>query len=168
MLPSFLTSLLLSSTALAQQSNQNTSNPTLRTDPGVYGPALEEYHYYYTQWPIGLAISSTGRFFVSYTRGSYAFTLGEVVNKTAETPYPSASLNLPPAALNTSWNGIPFGSCNSTGLISAVHHAGDRAAPGDAVDRGHRAPDGACGRRHAVDAVCAAGGAEDRRRESRE
>jgi sugar lactone lactonase YvrE len=118
MLPSFLTSLLLSSTALAQQSNQNTSNPTLRTDPGVYGPALEEYHYYYTQWPIGLAISSTGRFFVSYTRGSYAFTLGEVVNKTAETPYPSASLNLPPAALNTSWNGIPFGSCNSTGLIS--------------------------------------------------
>jgi sugar lactone lactonase YvrE len=58
------------------------------------------------------------RFFVSYTRGNYSFTLGEAVNKTAEVPYPSAGLNLPVSELNTSWHGIDFGSGNSTGFIS--------------------------------------------------
>jgi sugar lactone lactonase YvrE len=117
MLSQFLASLLLSSAA-AQVTYQNTSQTILRVDTGRYGPELEEYHYYYDQWPIGLAISSTGRFFASYTRGNYAFTLGEAVNKTAETPYPSADLNLPVSQLNTTWNGIPFGSNNATGLIS--------------------------------------------------
>jgi sugar lactone lactonase YvrE len=117
MLSQFLATLLLSSAA-AQVTYQNTSQTILRVDTGRYGPELEEYHYYYDQWPIGLAISSTGRFFASYTRGNYAFTLGEAVNKTAETPYPSADLNLPVSQLNTTWNGIPFGSNNATGLIS--------------------------------------------------
>jgi sugar lactone lactonase YvrE len=117
MLSTLLATLLLSS-ASAQITYQNSSQTILRVDTGSYGPALEEYHYYYDQWPIGLAISSSGRFFVSYTRGTYSFTLGEAVNKTAETPYPSAELNLPISQLNTSWNGIPFGSNNSTGLIS--------------------------------------------------
>jgi sugar lactone lactonase YvrE len=117
MLSTLLATLLLSS-ASAQITYQNSSQTILRVDTGSYGPALEEYHYYYDQWPIGLAISSSGRFFVSYTRGTYSFTLGEAVNKTAETPYPSAELNLPVSQLNTSWNGIPFGSNNSTGLIS--------------------------------------------------
>lgn len=106
------------SMAAAQFTYQNHSQTILRVDTGSYGPELEEYHYYYDQWPIGLAISSQGRFFVSYTRGNYSFTLGEAVNKTAETPYPSAGLNLPVSQLNTSWNGIDFGSGNSTGLIS--------------------------------------------------
>jgi sugar lactone lactonase YvrE len=113
----FLSALLLGSTA-AQVTYQNSSSTILRVDTGSYGPEIEEYHYYYDQWPIGLAISSKGRFFVSYTRGNYTFTLGEAVNKTAETPYPSAGLNLPVSQLNTSWNGIDFGSGNSTGLIS--------------------------------------------------
>jgi sugar lactone lactonase YvrE len=117
MLSQFLATLLLSSAA-AQVTYQNTSQTILRVDTGRYGPELEEYHYYYDQWPIGLAISSRGRFFASYTRGNYAFTLGEAVNKTAETPYPSADLNLPVSQLNTTWNGIPFGSNNATGLIS--------------------------------------------------
>jgi sugar lactone lactonase YvrE len=117
MLSQFLATLLLSSAA-AQVTYQNTSQTILRVDTGRYGPELEEYHYYYDQWPIGLAISSTGRFFASYTRGNYAFTLGEAVNKTVETPYPSADLNLPVSQLNTTWNGIPFGSNNATGLIS--------------------------------------------------
>jgi sugar lactone lactonase YvrE len=117
MLSQVLATLLLSS-ATAQVTYQNTSQTILRVDTGQYGPELEEYHYYYDQWPIGLAISSTGRFFVSYTRGNYAFTLGEAVNKTAETPYPSADLNLPVSQLNTTWNSIPFGSNNATGLIS--------------------------------------------------
>jgi sugar lactone lactonase YvrE len=104
--------------ATAQVTYQNSSQTILRVDTGSYGPELEEYHYYYNQWPIGLAISSQGRFFVSYTRGNYSFTLGEAVNKTSELPYPSADLNLPVSQLNTSWNGIPFGTNNSTGLIS--------------------------------------------------
>jgi sugar lactone lactonase YvrE len=118
MLSSLLSTLLLSSAATAQVTYQNHSQTIVRVDTGQYGPAIEEYHYYYDQWPIGLAISSAGRFFVSYTRGNYSFTLGEAINKTAETPYPSSSLNLPASQLNTSWNGIPFGSSNSTGLIS--------------------------------------------------
>lgn len=110
--------LAVLSTATAQVTCQNSSQTILRTDSGRYGPELEEYHYYYDQWPIGLAISSAGRFFASYTRGNYTYTLGEVVNKTVERPYPSAGLNLPPSQLNTTWNAIPFGSNNSTGLIS--------------------------------------------------
>ncbi|KAI8941777.1 hypothetical protein NX059_002980 [Plenodomus lindquistii] len=118
MLPKLPVLLLLTTPITAQITYQNASSTILRVDTGSYGPEVEEYHYYYTQWPIGLAISSTGRFFASYTRGSYPFTLGEAVNKTAETPYPSSSLNLPASQLNTTWNGIPFGSANSTGLIS--------------------------------------------------
>lgn len=115
---------LLAASVLAQSNNWtngpafNQSSTFLRIDNGTAGPAVEEYHYYYDQWPIGLAVSSTGRFFVSYTRGTYAYTLGEAVNKTAEVPYPSSGLNLPVSALNTTWNGISFGSGNSTGFIS--------------------------------------------------
>ncbi|KAJ4364489.1 hypothetical protein N0V83_009083 [Neocucurbitaria cava] len=118
MKPLCMLSLALTTTTSAQITYQNRTGTILRTDSGAYGPELEEYHYYYEQWPIGLAISSTGRFFASYTRGNYTFTLGEAVNKTAELPYPSAGLQLPVSHLNTSWNGIQFGSGNSTGLIS--------------------------------------------------
>ena len=72
----------------------------------------------YDQWPIGIAVASDGRLFASYTRGSYRYTLGVVVNQTAEEPYPSLELNLPVSHLNTSWNGIDFGSANSSAFIS--------------------------------------------------
>ncbi|BFZ55503.1 hypothetical protein PYCC9005_002544 [Savitreella phatthalungensis] len=114
--------VLPGSTSTNASSNSSTfcrpSSSVLRYDSGVYGPQLEEYHYYYDQWPIGLAISSTGRFFVSYTRGDYRYTLGETVNKTAERAYPSLDLNLPVSRLNTSFNGIAFGSDNSSAFIS--------------------------------------------------
>lgn len=111
--------LLAVGSALAQNITYATpQNTTLRIDNGTRGPEVEEYHYYYDQWPIGLAISSTGRFFVSYTRGDYEYTLGEVVNKTAEKAYPSQALNLLPSELNTTWNGIAFGSGNSSAFIS--------------------------------------------------
>ncbi|KAK8217362.1 hypothetical protein M8818_001615 [Zalaria obscura] len=109
---------LLAATAFAQVSYQNHTGTILRVDNGTFGPEIEEYHYYYDQWPIGLSVSSKGRLFVCYTRGDYTFTLGEAVNQTAEVPYPSAGLNLPPDMLNTTWNGIPFGSANSTAFIS--------------------------------------------------
>ena len=115
---SLLISALGVASVTAQVTYQNSSQTILRTDPGAYGPEIEEVHYYYQQWPIGIAVSSKGRIFASYTRGNYTFTVGEAVNQTAEVPYPSADLNLPPSQLNTSWNGIAFGSANSTGLIN--------------------------------------------------
>jgi sugar lactone lactonase YvrE len=115
---SIITALGLASIATAQVTYQNPSQTILRTDPGAYGPEIEEVHYYYQQWPIGIAVSSKGRIFASYTRGNYTFTVGEAVNLTAEVPYPSAELNLPPDQLNTTWNGISFGSNNSTGFIN--------------------------------------------------
>ncbi|KAK5175886.1 uncharacterized protein LTR77_001026 [Saxophila tyrrhenica] len=110
--------LLLLGSVTAQVTFQNSSTTRLRVDNGTYGPDIEEVHYYYDQWPIGIAVASDGRIFTSYTRGTYRYTLGTVVNKTAERPYPSLDLNLPLDQLNTSYNGIPFGSANSSGFIS--------------------------------------------------
>ncbi|KAJ9653486.1 hypothetical protein H2198_007328 [Neophaeococcomyces mojaviensis] len=99
--------------------NSSRYNTILRVDNGTYGPAVEEVHYLYNYWPIGIAVSSAGRLFVTYTRGQYDYTVGEVVNMTAERPYPDAGTNLPPDQLNTTFNTIPFGSANHSGLISA-------------------------------------------------
>ncbi|KAI1631520.1 major royal jelly protein-domain-containing protein [Biscogniauxia mediterranea] len=90
----------------------------IRIDTGTYGPPVEEYHYFYDQWPIGLAVSKTGRVFTCYTRGTYSYTLGEVVNETAEAPYPNLELNTPPDGLYSESNGITFGSSDSSHLIS--------------------------------------------------
>lgn len=98
--------------------NSSRYNTILRVDNGTYGPAVEEVHYFYKYWPIGIAISSTGRKFVSYTRGTYDYTVGEIVNMTSEVPYPSADVQVPPDMLNTTFNGIDFGSSNSSGLIN--------------------------------------------------
>ena len=51
--------------------SQNLSGVSVRRDSGVTGPPVEEVHYYYDQWPIGLAVSKQGRIFVCYTRGTY-------------------------------------------------------------------------------------------------
>ncbi|KAK0251656.1 hypothetical protein LTS09_013346 [Friedmanniomyces endolithicus] len=106
------------STAGLVQNNATNAPTRLRYDNGTYGPEMEEVHYYYDQWPIGISVASDGRIFTTYTRGDYAYTLGVVVNKTAEKPYPNAALNLPPDQLNTTWNGIPFGSGNASAFIS--------------------------------------------------
>ncbi|KAK3074263.1 hypothetical protein LTR53_003424 [Teratosphaeriaceae sp. CCFEE 6253] len=106
------------STAGLIQDNSTGASTRLRYDNGTYGPGIEEVHYYYDQWPIGIAVASDGRIFTTYTRGSDVYTLGVVVNETAEAPYPSAALNLPPDQLNTTWHGIAFGSGNASALIS--------------------------------------------------
>ncbi|KAK5073314.1 hypothetical protein LTR24_010361 [Lithohypha guttulata] len=99
--------------------NTSRYDTILRVDNGTYGPPVEEVHYFYKYWPVGIAVSGTGRLFVTYSRGQQDYTVGEVVNMTAETPYPDASTNLPVDQLNTTFNTIPFGSANSSGLISA-------------------------------------------------
>ncbi|KAI1813607.1 major royal jelly protein-domain-containing protein [Poronia punctata] len=95
-----------------------TGDHKVRVDSGRYGPQLEEFHYFYDQWPIGLAVSKSGRVFTCYTRGTYAYTLGEVVNQTAEVPYPNLQLNTPPQGLSDEINGIPFGSTDKYHFIS--------------------------------------------------
>ncbi|OWP01897.1 hypothetical protein B2J93_4747 [Marssonina coronariae] len=95
-----------------------TGTRNVRIDTGTYGPAIEEYHYYYDQWPIGLAVSRTGRAFACYTRGAYAYTLGEILNQTSERAYPSQELNTPPGGLYTITNGIQFGNNDSNTFIS--------------------------------------------------
>ncbi|KAI2776301.1 major royal jelly protein-domain-containing protein [Daldinia loculata] len=90
----------------------------IRVDTGTHGPLVEEYHYFYDQWPIGLAVSKNGRVFTCYTRGTYAYTLGEVVNETAEVAYPNLELNTPPQGLSAVSNGITFGSNDESHFIS--------------------------------------------------
>ncbi|KAI9049604.1 hypothetical protein LZ554_006630 [Drepanopeziza brunnea f. sp. 'monogermtubi'] len=123
----FTLSSIFGFTVVQSSTNFNTTlNSTLSTsglrnvrfDTGTYGPPVEEFHYYYDQWPIGLAVSKTGRVFACYTRGTYAYTLGEIVNQTAEEAYPSLALNTPPGGLYTTMNGIQFGSEDSNTFIS--------------------------------------------------
>ncbi|KAL1859869.1 hypothetical protein Plec18170_001815 [Paecilomyces lecythidis] len=102
----------------AQPTFQNSSGTRLRVDNGTYGPPVEEVHYFYDQWPVGFAVSSKGRIFVTYYPGNYTYTLGEVVNETTERPYPSQEWNVPPDERTQNVDGILFGSNNHTGLIS--------------------------------------------------
>ena len=99
----------LSSLAAAQTiTYRDLSSANVRVDTGQTGPPVEEVHYYYDQWPIGLAVSKQGRIFVCHTRGTYAYTLGEVTNSTVETPYPNLDLNTLPGGLSSTFNGIPL------------------------------------------------------------
>lgn len=122
MLKIFSVLSLLAATVFAQEvSFTNSTGTKVRVDNGSYslqGAPVEEYHYYYDQWPIGLAVSSNGRLFVCYTRGDYEFTLGEAVNKTAEVAYPSQGLNLLPDELNTTIAGTSFGPSNASAFVS--------------------------------------------------
>ena len=96
------------------------SQSILRSDNGTTGPSVEEVHYYYTEWPTGVAVSSTGRIFTSFLRGgnSYQYTLGEVVNMTSEVAYPSQSAQLPLNELTFESNSITFSPGDSNAFIS--------------------------------------------------
>lgn len=76
--------------------------PHLFQDNGTYGPQVEIMHYYYDQWPIGLAAFPTGdskALYACYTRGPYKYTLGKITNLTAEEPWPNQEINTPPGGL---------------------------------------------------------------------
>lgn len=69
--------------------------PTLVQDNGTYGPTIEIVHYYYGNWPIGLAVVPDQSLVLAcYTRGTYNYTLGRAVNITTEEPYPSQDVQL--------------------------------------------------------------------------
>lgn len=115
----FRWAFVVSSVTSQDLNTTTTTGPrNVRIDTGRFGPEVEEFHYFYDQWPIGLAISKAGRTFVCYTRGDYAYTLGEVVNQTAETAYPSLSYNTPAGGLSNTSDGTTFGSNLQDALIS--------------------------------------------------
>lgn len=131
----------LASTNVTGQVPDGFQPPTLIQDNGTYGPAVEIVHYYYDQWPIGLAVdvesasndSGQARVLACYTRGDYAYTLGRITNITAEEAYPSQDLNLSPTdafdAVVGNITGYPFGSNSSTQLINvqALYQSPDGA-----------------------------------------
>ncbi|KAL9111555.1 MAG: hypothetical protein Q9227_004043 [Pyrenula ochraceoflavens] len=90
---SFLATLLATPAALtvAQQVAQ---------DSLTAGPPLEAVHYYYDEWPTGIAVSASGRKFSNYPPGLDPtiknYTVAELTGMTTETPYPSLEMNSPP------------------------------------------------------------------------
>ncbi|KAH8786331.1 hypothetical protein F5882DRAFT_496979 [Hyaloscypha sp. PMI_1271] len=72
---------------LTTAQNSTTFNPTL---------SIEEFYYYYDQWPIDLAVSKQGRVFACYARERYAYSQGEIVKQAGELPYPPPELDTPP------------------------------------------------------------------------
>ncbi|PWN41571.1 hypothetical protein IE81DRAFT_334852 [Ceraceosorus guamensis] len=81
------------------------SVPALYFDDGRYGPLAEIVHLYNDQWPIGLAVyaqegAENSSLFACYTRGDYAYTIGKIVNLTAEQAWPDASINSPESLIN--------------------------------------------------------------------
>lgn len=87
-----LISLILGLSLGAQAQSGVPISPTLPRVPVIGN--LEEVHRFYDQMAVGVAISSSGRTFVSYPRWSDVvnFTLGEIVNG-KEVPYPNRALN---------------------------------------------------------------------------
>lgn len=101
----------------SQVTFQNSNETFLRVDTGSYGPAIEEVHYFYQDWPVGFAVSSAGRIFVSYYPGNVTFTLGEVVNSTSEKAY-LPQYNLPSENLTQTIDDTLLGSQNASAFIS--------------------------------------------------
>lgn len=111
-------SLLAATASAAAPSWHNDTKSILRYDNGSYGPEVEEFHYYYDQWPIGLAVSKKGRVFVCYSRGDYEYTVSEVVNKTAEKPWPNEEWNKPRHGLSQTVDETLFGNTDEKAFIS--------------------------------------------------
>ncbi|KAF3762797.1 hypothetical protein M406DRAFT_219488, partial [Cryphonectria parasitica EP155] len=92
---------------------------SVRYDTGTFGPEVEEFHYFFDQWPSGIAQSMHGKSMVSYTRGvDYPYTVGLIENTTYEDAYPSLDINTPSGDLITYIDGVPYGSNDTAALIS--------------------------------------------------
>ena len=76
------------------------SSQQIASDPGRSGASLEVVHLYNDLFPVGIAVSSTGRKFSNYPRSldpdNIAYTVAELVSNTTERTHPSAEINSPP------------------------------------------------------------------------
>lgn len=86
-------SLSLSSVSFARTG----PTATLPTVPAHTGPRLEVVHTFYGQMPVGVAVSSKGRIFISYPRWEdhVPYSVAELRGGKA-VPYPSAAMNAQP------------------------------------------------------------------------
>ncbi|KAI4242143.1 MAG: hypothetical protein L6R40_004186 [Gallowayella cf. fulva] len=77
-----------------------TASQQIASDPGRGGASLELVHLYNDLFPVGIAVSSTGRKFSTYARSldpnNIAYTVAELVSNNTERAYPSAEINTPP------------------------------------------------------------------------
>ncbi|CEH18380.1 PROTEIN YELLOW-RELATED [Ceraceosorus bombacis] len=104
------------------------SVPALYFDDGRYGPVAEIVHLYNDQWPIGLAVyaqegGQKSNLFACYTRGDYAYTVGKIVNLTAEQAWPDASINSPESLINqtiSNLTGYTMATQTTDKLISTI------------------------------------------------
>lgn len=125
--------MLLSTSLFVLRLSLLTLGQELPRDPGVAGPSIEAVHYYYDQWPTGIAVSSTGRLFSNYPPGldpmNQNYTVAELTSEDTETPYPSAEYNFPPGG-RYNYSTYPPSSASSPdhliGVQSVVIDAKDR------------------------------------------
>ncbi|KAG7096394.1 hypothetical protein E1B28_003837 [Marasmius oreades] len=95
-------------------------NPGL-VDNGTFGPPVEIVHLFEEEPPIGITVGQSGRAFVNFNRGDLAtnpLTVAEIVNATAEVPFPSLEFNTPPDGLVNTTSGRTFGSSDSQHFIN--------------------------------------------------
>ncbi|KAL0567803.1 hypothetical protein V5O48_014196 [Marasmius crinis-equi] len=90
-------------------------------DNGTFGPPIEIVHLFEGQPPIGITVGSSGRAFVNFNRGDLAgnpLTVAEIVNGTAEAPFPNLEFNTPPDGLVNTTSGRMLGSSDSNHFIN--------------------------------------------------
>ncbi|KAK9703127.1 hypothetical protein K7432_010870 [Basidiobolus ranarum] len=68
--------------------------PTANRDTATFGPELEVVHEFHQQMPSGVAVSASGRMFVSFPRwaNDTRYSVAEIING-KEIPYPSLSMH---------------------------------------------------------------------------
>lgn len=70
------------------------------SDPTRAGPTIEIVHLYHGEWPIGIAVSASGRQFSNYPPApdptDTKYTVAGLTSNNTETPYPNVEINSPP------------------------------------------------------------------------
>ncbi|KAF9259924.1 NHL repeat-containing protein [Marasmius fiardii PR-910] len=114
-------------------------------DNGTFGPPIEIVHLFEGQPPIGITVGRSGRAFVNFNRGDLAsnpLTVAEIVNGTAEIPFPSLEFNTPPDGLVNTSTGRTFGSSDSQHFINVQAVVFDPKGRLWAMDTGRPVLDG--------------------------
>ncbi|TRM66758.1 major royal jelly protein-domain-containing protein [Schizophyllum amplum] len=90
------------------------------SDNGTFGPPVEIVHLFQHP-PIGIAVSKSGRAFVTFNRGNITTnpnTLVEIVNSTSDAAWPNAAMNTPPNGLFNASSGINYASSDSSTFLN--------------------------------------------------
>ncbi|KAK7038993.1 hypothetical protein VNI00_010385 [Paramarasmius palmivorus] len=133
--------LLCVSSSLAVDFTPLDDKPGL-IDNGTFGPPVEVVHLFVDEPPIGITVGKSGRAFVNFNRGNLPFTVAEITNATAETPFPSLEFNTPPDGLVNTSLGFAVGSSDSNHFINVQAVVFDPKGRLWAMDTGRPVMDG--------------------------